>query len=355
MKAMVIDGFGGSDRLQLREVPIPSPEPDEILIKVRHTAVNPVDWKIREGWLSDVFPHEFPLIPGWDVAGDIVAIGDQVPKVHDIGSVAMRGAGDRFVVNRAGFHVATRRRRGATSAGFSIGDPVYAYCRKPLVRWGSYAEYVTVSADAAAPAPSNLSSRETATIPLVGLTAWQALFDAARLASEQTILIHAASGGVGGMAVQFAKQVGARVIATAGLSNHAYVRSLGADEVIDYSGDSVAERVRAFSPGGVDVVLDTLGGSVLAESYGLIRPGGVLVSVVDMPDELLAEDHSIRTAFVFVSPNGGQLRRIAQLLEKEQIRPLYITEMMLEDAARAQDLSRAGHVRGKITLRVAFG
>ncbi|HYN39160.1 MAG TPA: NADP-dependent oxidoreductase, partial [Rhodospirillales bacterium] len=160
MRVMVIDGFGGAERLHPAELPAPVPAAGEVLIRIVCAGVNPVDWKIREGWLQSLFPHQFPLIPGWDAAGTIAAVGDGVE-------------------------------------GFAIGDRVWAYCRKPEVQWGTYAEYVTMPADAVAPMPGSLDFEEAAAIPLVGLTSWQALFDAAGLAAGQSVLIHAGAGGIG--------------------------------------------------------------------------------------------------------------------------------------------------------------
>ena len=197
MKAIVIDAFGGPDRLRAAEVPTPKASAGEVVIELACTSVNPVDWKIREGMLSGLFPHTFPLILGWDAAGTVSDTGEAVNE-------------------------------------FSVGDRVYAYCRKPTVQWGTYAEYVAVPASAVAAMPANLSFAEAAAIPLVGLTSWQVLFDAANLRAGQTVLIHAGAGGLGSIAIQLAKNAGATVFTTASAANHEYVRSLGADHVIDY-------------------------------------------------------------------------------------------------------------------------
>lgn len=316
MRAVVIDGFGGPEKLREMEMPTPWPGPDEVLIRLAATSVNPVDWKIREGLLVTLFPHHFPLIPGWDAAGTIEALGERVQ-------------------------------------GFAPGDKVFAYCRKPEVQWGTYAEYVTMRADAVAPMPASLSFVEAACLPLVGLTAWQALFEAASLKAGQTILIHAGAGGVGGLAIQLAKHAGARVLTTASAANHDYVRGLGADHVIDYAREDFVQATRAVAPEGVDVVFATVGGETLQQSYAALRHGGFMVSIVDAPVEAVSAKRKVLQAFVFVSPNGGQLRRIARLIEAGRVRPPAIEELTLGDAAEAQIRSKAGHVRGKIALRIA--
>lgn len=315
MKAMAIEAFGGSDQLRLMDLPIPEPEDDEIRIEVAAAGVNPVDWKIREGMLKEAFPHGFPLIPGWDAAG----------TVHALGKAATR---------------------------FKVGDQVHAYCRKPVIQWGTYAEYVTVREAVTAPMPRNLSFAQAATIPLAGLTAWQALIDFALLAPGQTVLVHAGAGGVGGLAIQFAKHRGAKVYTTARESNHDYVKGLGADAAIDYTRQNFVDRVRALEPSGVDVVFDTVGGNTLTESYRVVRPDGVLISIVDVPDQRTAELYNLRTGYVFVEPNGDELREIGRLIEAGTVRAPAIEEMPLEAAAAAQDKNEARHVRGKIVLKV---
>lgn len=318
MRAMVIDEFGGPEKLHEADLPTPRPGPGEVLIKLVCTSVNPVEWKIREGKLHHAFPHHFPLIPGWDAAGVIAGLG-----------------------------------QGA--AGFQPGDQVYAYCRKPEIQWGCYAEFVTMAADAVAPMPSTLSFAEAATLPLTGLTAWQSLFDAARLMPGHKLLVHAGAGGVGGMAIQLAKNAGAQVATTARTVNHDYVRSLGADLAIDYTAEDLGQAIRTWAPDGLDIVFDTIGGDAQKAAYPLLRRGGTLVSIIETPRQDEADPYEVRTAYVFVSPNGGQLREMAKLAEEGKIRPPAIEEMPLEKAAEAQRLSQGHHVRGKIVLRIAEG
>ena len=311
----MIDAFGGPERLRVAEVHKPAPAPGELLIEVHCASVNPVDWKIRQGMLAEMFPYEFPIVPGWDAAGVVVEIG-----------------------------------RGA--AGFGIGDKVYAYCRKPKIQHGTYAEFVAMAADAVAPMPTNVGFEAAATIPLTGLTAWQSLFDVAKLSSGQKVLIHAGAGGVGSLAIQFAKHAGATVYTTARPHNHDYVKGLGADAAIDYTKVKFDAAVRALCPGGVDLVLDLVGGPVQKESYKAVKLGGMLVSIVNLPDPAEARSYGVRAHFVFVSPNGEQMRKITALVESGAVKPAAYEEMPLEKAAQAQERIRAGLLRGKIVLKI---
>lgn len=315
MRAIVFDAFGGPGNLRLAEVHKPSPAPGEVLIEVHCASVNPVDWKIREGMLAELFPYAFPIVPGWDAAGRIAGVG-----------------------------------KGVTA--FRVGDKVFAYCRKPKIQHGTYAEYVTMTAEAVAPMPRNLDFAAASTIPLTGLTAWQSLFDTGKLSAGRKVLVHAGAGGVGSLAIQLAKNAGATVYTTARGQNHAYVRGLGADAAIDYTRGKFTDAVRALAPEGVDLVLDTVGERVQRESYKALKRGGMLVSIINLPEPGEAERYGARTSFVFVSPNGGQLREIAALIEAGKVKPAEYEEVPLERAADAQERSRTGHVRGKIVLTI---
>lgn len=318
MKAILMDGFGGPEKLRLGEAPDPQPEEDEVLIRVVCAGVNPVDWKIREGLLEKRLPHEFPIVPGWDAAGTVEGFG------------------------RAAY-------------GVRFGRRVYAYCRKPVVRAGCWAEFVTMRADAVAPIPENLSFAQAAAVPLAALTAWQSLCDPRLVKAGDAALIHAGAGAVGGYAIQFAKHLGARVLTTASEANHAYVKSLGADVAIDYRRGGFAEAVRAAAPEGVDFVFDAVGGATQKESWRVLRRGGTLVGIVSPPDEAEAAAAGVAARYVFVSPNGEQLREIGDLLASGAVKPPAVEELPLERAAEAQERSKAGHVRGKLVLRVAEG
>jgi NADPH2:quinone reductase len=237
--------------------------------------------------------------------------------------------------------------------GFNVGDRVYAYCRKPEVQWGTYAELVTMDASAVAPLPEGVGLREAAGIPLVALTAWQALFDFAGFGQGKTILVHGGAGGVGGYGIQFAKVAGAKTIyTTASSANTAYVQELGADSPIDYRSADFAEFIREREPEGVDMVLDCVGGESLEKSYGLVKKGGVLTSIVAPPDEARAGERDLKSGFVFVAPNGEQLREIASLIGEKKVFPLPVEQFALEQAKEAMDKNQGRHVRGKLVLKV---
>ena len=314
MKAIIFNRFGSSKELQVQDITKPEPKDDELLIRLSYSAVNPVDWKIREGFFGNAMPHEFPIIPGWDGSGTVAAIGKNVHR-------------------------------------FKVGDEVYAYFRKPIVKWGTYAEYTVMPEQFVAPKPKALSFKQAASLPLVSLTAWQALFDAAELKPGETILIHAAAGGVGGMAVQFAHWKGARVFGTASSKNHEYVKNLGADVVIDYTKENYPDALAKQAKEGFDVIFDSVGGPVAQKSFAHLKKGARLVSIVDRE----VEKHTnpdIRCSFVFVAPNREELIEIGNLIDIGKIVTPEITEFPLKDAASAQDRIKEGHVRGKLVLKI---
>ncbi len=315
MRAIAIEAYGGPEQLKLMELPTPVPGDNEVLIEIACTSVNPVDWKICRGDLRERIPNQFPLIPGWDAAGTIKAVGKNVTT-------------------------------------WKGGERVFAYCRKPVIQWGTYCEYVAVDAAVVAPMPHNVSFAQAAAIPLTGLTAWQSLFDCALLTTDQTILIHAAAGGVGGIGVQLARHIGATIYATASPNHHDYVRSLGAHHVIDYKSEDFVATLKRLLPEGVDHVFDTVGGEVYRKSFSVLKPGGHIVSIREKPIEQLNAQYGVRSGYVFVNPDGAELTALADLLEEGDIRPPTVEEMPLSDAARAFERSIAGHVAGKLVLRV---
>jgi len=313
MKAIAINEFGGRDKLQLMDLPVPEYGPEEMLVKVRAAGVNPVDWKIREGYLNDLFPHEFPVILGWDAAGTVERVGQRVSR-------------------------------------FKEGDEIFAYCRKPMVHGGSYADFIVLQEEHTALKPKNISFEEAASIPLAALTAFQALFDGANLTSQETVLIHAAAGGVGSFAVQLAKERGAVVLGTASAHNEEYVRNLGARQVIDYTQKNFVQVVHDQFSDGVDVVFDCVGGEVLEQSAEILKQGGRLISIVDDPSGIARSD--IHTEFVFVAPNSTQLKELALMTEQGRL-STHLSQTFpfgLEEARKAHELSESGHTRGKMVL-----
>lgn len=308
MQAVRIHAFGGPETLALENVPTPQPGKGQVLVKVHAAGVNPVDWKIREGRFRDP-SLALPMTLGFDVAGVVESVGEGVERLR-------------------------------------AGDKVYAYLS--LKRGGGYAEYVTIDESEAALMPYTLDDVEAAGVPLAALTAWQALFDQAELKSGQTVLIHGAAGGVGTFAVQLAKAKGATVIGTASEKNHAYLKELGADRVIDYNTERFEEVVS-----DVDVVLDSIGGDTQARSFGVLKPGGVLVSIVGPVSPQKAAEHGVRGKSMLVQPSAAQLAEIGSLIDQGKVKPVVSHVMPLADAAKAHEQSQSGHTRGKIVLRVS--
>ncbi len=313
MKCIAIDSFGGRDKLQLKELPVPEIGPDEILIRVKAAGVNPVDWKIREGLLEGRLPHQFPIILGWDAAGVVKRIGKKVSR-------------------------------------FKTGDAVMTYARKPVIQGGTYAEYVAVPENNAALKPQNLSLEKAAVLPLAGLTAYQALFDALQLKSGETILVHAGAGGVGSYAIQLAKNAGAIILTTARQNNHDYVKSLGADLAIDYTQQDFCETVRKEYPKGIDCVFDTIGGTTQEKSFGILKKGGRLVSILEISNQEKFETEGFRVSYVFVAPNAEQLEHLGKMAEKGSLKIFLAATYPLEEATRAHKQIETGHTRGKLAL-----
>jgi len=309
MKAVSIYSYGGPEVLSYREVPYPHPADGEVLVRVHAAGINPVDWKIREGHLKGLLAHTFPLILGWDVSGVVEAVG------------------------RAGV------------IRLKVGDEVFS--RPDILRDGAYAEFIVMKESEVALKPKRIDHNHAAAIPLAGLAAWQSLFTAGGLTSGQKILIHAAAGGVGSLAVQLAKLTGAYVIGTASAKNHDFVRNLGADRVIDHTTQRFEAEVLEL-----DMVLDTIGGETQARSWKTLKRGGILVSLAEKPSQEQAALLGVRQAFVFIEPNAEQLAELAQLVDAGKLKAIVETILPLSDAARGQELSERGHTRGKIVLRV---
>ena len=308
MKAIRIHEYGAPAVLRYEDAPRPEPAVGEVLVRVHAAAVNPVDWKVRAGHVKDWLKYKLPMIPGWDFSG---------------------------VVDAA----------GAGADSWQPGDEVYG--RPDISRDGSYAEYIAVRASEIAAKPKSLDHVRAASIPLAALTAWQALFDAGGLTSGQKVLVHAAAGGVGHFAVQLAKWKGAFVAGTASAHNHAFLRELGVDQPIDYNSTRFEDVVRDF-----DVVLDTMAGEIRNRSWGVLKQGGILVTILGQPAQEQAQALGVRAAGVFVQPNPAQLAEIAALADSGTLKPHVEAVFPLVEAAQAHELSETLHVRGKIVLRV---
>ncbi len=318
MKAVYFTTFGDEAVLQIGDVSEPELGPDQVLIGASYAAVNPVDWKIREGYLRDFLPHHLPIVPGWDVAGEVVAVGDDVRE-------------------------------------FGVGDRVAAYARGSEVRNGTYAERVAVSRQQVAIVPESMSLQHAAAMPTVALTAWQALHEIAQVGRGDRVLIHAGSGGVGSYAIQLAKRAGATVVATCSTINHAYVRKLGADHAVDYRDPELRRALETLAPEGFDTILDAVGGTTLELSLSIARrTTGLVVSLTEVPDPERVERHGVRSQFLFVEPNGAQLASVLKLVAEGQVTPSALTVRPVDEVAAAMRASRQGHTRGKVVLDLRF-
>jgi len=315
MKAVGIEEFGGRDRLQVMELPVPQPGEGEVLVRIQAVGVNPVDWKIREGYLQQLFSHRFPLVLGWDMAGVVVGNG----------------------------HAARR---------FQPGEAVYGYCRRPVIQSGTYCEFLAIPESYLTLRPLCLTDEQAAGLPLAGLTAYQAVYGAGRLQKGQSILILGASGGVGSMAVQLARIAGARIYAVASRSNHDYLEDLGADVAIDYRSEDLIPRLRDEEPDGLDLVFDLVGGAALDRARQCVKSGGRLVSIVDDIRGDLPAAASFTFEFVFVEPNARQLDRLSELVRSGRLAVEVSRSYGLTRAAEAHAQMESGHTRGKIVLRV---
>jgi len=306
MKALRYHEYGGPEVLKIEDAPVPEPSEGQIQVKVSGSGVNPVDWKLREGNLKAYFPVQFPATSGREFSGTVSKLGPGVTE-------------------------------------FSIGDEVYG-----LGSTGTCAEYGLASVDATALKPVSMDLPDAAAVPLAGLTAWQAIFDLADLKAGQRILVQAAAGGVGTFAVQFAKWKGAYVIGTASTKNHHLLHELGVDEVIDYRKTDYSEVLK-----DIDVVLEAAGGEEnMRKSLSVLKKGGILVSITtqEPTEEALAQGK--RADYLFMKPNTGQLRQIANLIQDLQVRPVISSVVPFQEAVDAQKESQTGHVVGKLVIDV---
>ncbi|MGW6979812.1 NADP-dependent oxidoreductase [Streptomyces sp. NPDC054932] len=307
MRAVVVSQWGGPEVLTETELDRPEPGMGEVLVRVHAAGVNPVDWKTRaSGALIPWGP--VPQV-GWDVSGTVEAVGAGV-TLH------------------------------------RVGDEVYGMPRFPQ-QAGAYAEYVTAPARHFARKPVSLDHVRAAALPLAALTAWQALVDTAAVSPGQRVLVHAAAGGVGHLAVQIAKARGAYVIGTASAAKHELLLGLGADEVIDYRTTDFEDAVT-----DVDVVIDAIGGDYAQRSLKVLKPGGHLVTLPG-PDGIPADTRGVQAAWVLVEPDLKGLEEIAALVEQGLLKPLVDTVLPLEQAAKAHEIGELGRTTGKIVLTVA--
>src|SRR5437899_10209788 len=307
MRAIVIRAYGGPDVMKLENVARPEPAEDEVLIRVVAASMNPVDVAIRKGYFAKLVGG-FPLIPGMDAAGVVEKVGNKVTK-------------------------------------YKAGDPVFAFFT--LEREGGYAEFVTAKEEQVAPKPKTASFAQAAGAGAAGATAWEALVDTANLRAGQTVLIHGGSGGVGHLAIQIAKARGAKVFATASTANQEFLRQMGADVAIDYTRAKFEEVAK-----DVDVVLDTVGRDTLERSYGVVKRGGIIVSIVDEPKPAALEAHGIRGVTLRCTPKAGVLEELSKVMEAKKLAPVISQTFPMTQVVQAQDQIATGHTRGKIVLNI---
>ena len=332
MKAFVVDRYGKKDGVRIGEMPDPEVRENDVLVQVHAAAVNLLDSKIRNGEFKLILPYRLPLILGNDVAGVVVRVGSRVRR-------------------------------------FKPGDQVYA--RPPQDRIGSFAELISMNEDAVAITPKKLTMEEAASIPLVGLTAWQALIERANLKKGQKVLIHAGSGGVGTFAIQLAKHLGAIVATTTSAANLDLVKSLGADTAIDYKTTDFEKVLSDY-----DVVLNSLGTETLNKSLQVLKPGGKLISISGPPDPDFAKDmgapwilrqamrllsyrirkkakrHHVSYSFLFMKADGDQLRAITSLIDSGIIRPVVDRVFPFESTKEAMAYVEHGRAKGKVIVKV---
>ena len=330
MKAALIDRYGSHAVARVADIAVPQIGDMDLLVQVRAASVNPLDSKIRNGKLKLLLKYRFPLVLGNDLAGIVTAVGAGVTR-------------------------------------FKPGDAVYARLDKDRI--GAFAEFAAVREGAAAPMPANVTFEEAASLPLVALTAWQALVEIGKLNAGQKVLIHAGSGGVGSVAIQIARHLGATVLTTVGQRNAELVKSLGADVAIDYRSVRFEDVAR-----DCDVVLDSAGGETLLRSFECVKPGGVVVSIGDTPStafarswgmnpilvfvvglmsrkaEAAARRHQARFEYLFMHPEGEQLRLIAKLVETGDIKPVIDKIFPLDRVNDALAYSESGRATGKVVI-----
>ena len=333
MKAALIDRYGGNDEVRVADIAVPAIGPKDVLVQVHAASVNPLDVKTRDGQLKMLLKYRFPLVLGNDLSGVISEVGVQVTR-------------------------------------FRKGDAVYARLDKERI--GAFAEYAVVREGAAALKPTNVTHEEAASLPLVALTAWQALVEIGKLRADQRVLIHAGSGGVGTVAIQLARYLGATVFTTVGQRNMELVKRLGADVPIDYRTTRFEDVAR-----DCDLVLDSAGGDTLIRCFECVKPGGVVVSIGSTPSAAFARSwgfnpiivlairvmsrkataaarrHEARYEYLFMRPDGEQLEEITRLVESGVIKPLVDKVFPLEQVRDALAYSESGRATGNVVIKVA--
>lgn len=310
MKAAKYEEFGGPEKVKVGKMELPELKEGEVLVRIKAAGVNPVDGVVLNGTYKDMMPHKLPIIPGWDMSGTV-------------------------------------EERGHAARRFEVGEEVYSYARRPEVKWGTFAEYIVIPESYLARKPGSISFEEAAAIPLAGLTAYQALYQAGELMDGQRVLILGASGGVGSFAIQLAKARNAEVIGVASEANHEYMRSLGADHCIDYKDQDVGEATKELYADGVDLIFDCTSGKTMKESLKSLKEGGKMVSILTQKGDI---EEDINFEFVFVEPNSTQLDYLSELIENNHLKVNISKKYRLEEVAEALQQIKTLHTTGKIVL-----
>ena len=304
--------FGGIDKIQIGFLDLPEPGEGEVLLRVKAAGINPVDSVVREGHFQQVVPSAFPTVPGWDVAGIV-------------------------------------EKRGHAASRFAEGAEVYGYVRRPVAQHGTFAERLVVPECYLAARPAALTWAEAGGLPLAGLTAYQSVITAGQLKAGETVLILGASGGVGGTAIQLAKQAGATVIAVASAGSAAHMRELGADFTIDYKAGPVAEAVRKIAPEGVDLLFDAISGDTLAQSLAALKPSGRLISVLN-DGQNLNLPASVHFQHVMAQPSVPDLDHLRELANAGQLKVPVTATFALADTKKAFEQIETKHTTGKVVI-----
>ncbi|MCZ7356710.1 MAG: NADP-dependent oxidoreductase [Candidatus Methanoperedens sp.] len=309
MKAAQIKKYGGSEVVEInKNAPKPTVSRGQLLVEVYAAGVNPVDWKIREGYMQQMMPLKFPATLGMDFSGVIVEVGEGI-------------------------------------SGFKKGDEVFG--QASVLNGGSFAEYASADAKATARKPKNFSHVEAAASPLTGVSAWQALVDHMGLSKGKKILIHGGAGGIGTIAIQLAKNLGAYVATTASAKDLQYVKELGADEAIDYKNQSFDNLIRNY-----DAVFDTVGGETYVKSFTVLKKGGIIVSMLEQPRSELMKRYGVNAIAQFTQVNSERLSKLAELADKRVVKVHVDKTFPLEEAVEALEYLQNGHPRGKVVLKI---
>jgi alcohol dehydrogenase len=312
MKSAQITSYGNTnDVIEIRQTSTPNLSAGKVLVEVKAAGVNPIDWKITEGYMQQMIHLQFPSTLGLDFFGIVKQVGEDV------------------------------------SSDFNQGDGVYGQAGVPMGGSGSFSDVALANATSIAHKPKTLGHIEAAALPLVGVSAWQALVENIAISNGQKILIHGGAGGIGSIAIQLAKNLGARVATTASINDKQFVQELRADEVIDYRTQTFEDIVHDY-----DAVLDTVGGETYSRSFKVLRKGGIIVSMLEQPNSELIEQYGVKSVFQFTQVNKERLSKLAEWVDQNKVRVNVEKTYSLDEAGKALDYSRDMHPRGKIVLTI---